>query len=61
MKIKTFVDGRLPSEGKLPIEEIVNQFCETVNAVDIQVHVPSVKSEPTIAVVVYNEKGAFKK
>lgn len=60
MKIKTFVDGRLSSEGMLPIEESVNNFCETVDVVDIQVHVPSVKSEPTIAVVVYNEKGAFK-
>ena len=46
MKIKTFVGGRIAIEG------LVNEFCDTVSVVDIQTHLAS---DQVIAVVIYEE------
>lgn len=47
MKIKTFVGGRIAIDG------IVNEFCDTVSVVDIQTHLAS--DQQVIAVVIYEE------
>ena len=47
MKIKTFVAGRLA------IDALVNEFCETVSVMDIQTHLAS--DQQVIAVVIYKE------
>lgn len=47
MKIKTFVGGRIAIEG------LVNEFCDTVSVVDIQTHLASYQQ--VIAVVIYEE------
>ena len=47
MKIKTFVGGRIAIEG------LVNEFCDTVSVVDIQTHLAS--DQQVIAVVIYEE------
>lgn len=48
MKIKTFVGGRIAIDG------LVNEFCDTVSVVDLQTHLAS--DQQVIAVVIYEEE-----